>query len=292
MTNSVDKFNRRRLRSSYLSVIVSMSLVLFMLGALGIVAIYAKSSSIYFKENLKFVVVLKNDAKEVNVRQFHKKLELSEYIKSTEFITKEEAAEDLMSITGEDFMEALEGVNPLSDAISVHFKSEHTTPERLLAIEKELLQNAVVNNILYDKVLAHKLTSNIRKISLALLAASGFLCLIAVALINSSIRLAIYSKRFIIKTMQLVGATKSFIQRPFILKSMLHGLYGALIAIALLYPTYNYIKTHTPLNNPNQNMLMLGLTAGIIISGLFISWICTYFAVRKYLKLKTDQLYD
>ena len=292
MTNTVDKFNKRRLRSSYLSVIVSMSLVLFMLGALGMIGIYAKSVSVHFKENLNFTVVLKNNAKEVDVRKFHKKLELSEYIKSTEFISKEEAAEDLKAITGEDFMEALEGVNPLSDAISIHFKSEHTNSERLLSIEKELLEQEVVNNILYDKVLVYKLTSNIRKLSIILLAVSGFLCLIAVALINSSIRLAIYSKRFTIKTMQLVGATKSFIQRPFIFKSISHGLYGSLVAISLLYVTYHYVKTNIPLYNPNQDLLMLVLTVGIIISGLFISWICTYFAVRKYLKLKTDQLYN
>lgn len=291
MTNSTDKFNRRRLRSSYLSVIVSMSLVLFMLGILGLISINAKNFSIHIKENLNFSVILKHEAKEVDVRKFQKKLELSKYIRSTEFISKDEAAEDLMLTLGENFVEFL-GENPLSDAISIHFKSEYADPAILLEIEKELLEHPVVNEVLYDKILVHKLSENIRKISIVLLAASGFLCIIAVALINSSIRLAIYSKRFTIKTMQLVGATKSFIQRPFIFKSMSHGLYGALIAIILLYISYHYTKSYIPLYNPNQNLLMLILAAGIIISGLFISWICTYFAVRKYLKLKTDQLYD
>jgi cell division transport system permease protein len=291
MSNLEQKFTKKRLRSSYLSVVISIALVLFVLGTFGALVLNASNIAKYVKENFAITVLLENEASPVAIRQFQKSLQLERFVKNTEFISKEEAAEDLKKQLDEDFMEFL-GYNPLSNSIEVRLTADYVTEERIAELEKDLLAKNFVKEVVYDRPLITKMNDNIRKISIFLIAGIALLALVAIALINSSIRLAIYSRRFLIKTMQLVGATKGFIRKPFIMRSLRHGLYGALIACVLLTALFYFLEKSIPGFASLQSIfdfIILGLS--IFAAGLLISISCTFFALKKYLKLKTDQLY-
>lgn len=291
MSQKQDKFNKRRLRSSYISVVVSMTLVLFLMGLLSAVLYHSKAIANQVQENIAFTVLLKPDAKQVMVKQFQRQLELSEHVKATEFISKDEAAEDLKNDLGEDFINFL-GFNPLTDAIDIHFQAYYTQTNSPESIEKELLAVPVVQEVVYDKSLIKLLNDNLQKVSYVLLALSIVFSLIAIALINASIRLTIYSKRFLIKTMQLVGATKKFIRKPFIWKSVQHGLLASALTIICLDLLIRYGSDLLPeIQRLHTPKAQIALYAGILCMGLLIPWACTYFAVRKYLKLTTDELH-
>lgn len=291
MTEKMDKYTKRRLRSSYASVVVSISLVLFMLGMLGLLVLNARKISDHVKENFVFTVMLNPDAKELEVRQFQKSLDLKEYVLSTEYVSADEAAELLKQDLDEDFVQFL-GYNPLSNSIDIHFKAAFAESELLESVAAELAENPLVQEVAYDKPLIQLMNENIRKIGLGILGISALLTVIAVALINSSIRLSIYSRRFLIKTMQLVGATKTFIRQPFLWRGVRMGLIGSLIALALLAGLLFSIQRNIPeLVIAEDIQLLATLAGGTVALGIFISWICTFFAVRKYLRLKTDELY-
>ncbi|WP_417611200.1 cell division protein FtsX [Owenweeksia hongkongensis] len=291
MSNLPDKFTRRRLRSSYISVVVSISLVLFVLGLFGLLVINARVIANEVKENFAITVLINNDAPEVEVRQFQKSLELTPYVKTTEFISKEEAAAELKEELDEDFMDFL-GYNPLLNSIEVRLKADYVNEEQLTFLEKEYSKKSFVNEVVYDKPLIQMMNENIERIGLFLIAGSILLSLIAIALINSSIRLSIYSRRFLIKTMQLVGATKTFIRKPFIWRSLRHGLLGSLVALGFLTLLIYYVSLNVPGFTELQNPVKLALLyTGVLLIGILISMSCTFFALRKYLKLTTDQLY-
>ncbi len=291
MASKIDKYNNRRLRGANASVIVSISLVLFLLGVLGILVINAKNLAREVKENFKFTVYIKDSAKEVEVRNFQKDLALSKEVKDIEFISKEEAAEEFQKTLGEDFVDFL-GFNPLQDAIAISLNSEYVQPEVIEEFETSLLSNAWVSEVNYDKDLLQMVNKNIKTIGLVLLGGVVLLLIISIALINSSIRLAIYSKRFIIKTMQLVGATRLFIQKPFLLRSIRFGIIGSIVSGGLLTGLLYFGDQQVPeLNLLSQQVELIAVGGGLMLIGIFISWICTWFAVRKYLNLKTDELY-
>lgn len=265
--------------------------MLFVLGLFGLLVINAKVIANEVKENFAITILLSNEAPEVEVRQFQKSLELTPYVKTTEFISKEEAAEELRQELAEDFMEFL-GYNPLLNSIEVKLKADYVNEEQLTFLEKEYGKEEFVKEVVYDKPLIQMMNENIERIGIFLIAGSVLLLLIAIALINSSIRLSIYSRRFLIKTMQLVGATKSFIRQPFIWRSLRHGVFGALVALAFLSVLIYYVSMNIPGFTELQDPIKLGaLYGGIILIGILISMSCTFFALRKYLKLTTDQLY-
>ncbi len=286
-----DKYSKRRLAGSSFTTIVSLSLVLFMLGLLGIIILNTRTLSNNVKENIGFQVILNDNAKEVDVEHLTKTLDASQFVKSTEFITKEEAATRLKKDLGEDFISFL-GYNPLLSSINVHLKAEYANQDSLNWIEKGMLDSKLVKEVVYQKSLVSMINENVKKISLVILVFSGLLMIIALALINNTIRLNIYSKRFIIKTMQLVGATQGFIRRPFVLKGIKHGVYGSVIAIALLIGFLYILQKQMPelaeLQDPNVLAILFGL---VILLGIIISWISTSMAVRKYLRLKSDELH-
>src|SRR5690606_5705708 len=196
----------------------------------GLLVINAKGIANEVKENFAITVLINNDAPEVEVRQFQKSLELTPYVKTTEFISKEEAAAELKEELDEDFMDFL-GYNPLLNSIEVRLKADYVNEEQLAFLEKEYSKKDFVNEVVYDKPLIQMMNENIERIGFFLIAGSILLSLVAIALINSSIRLSIYSRRFLIKTMQLVGATKTFIRKPFIWRSLRHGIFGSLVAL-------------------------------------------------------------
>lgn len=279
------------MRSAYLSVIVSIALVLFVLGIFTLLVMNARVIARQVKENFAVTVLLNDDAAEAEVRQFQKSLEIAPHVKSTEYISKEEAAEELKAELDEDFMDFL-GYNPLLNSIDIRLKADYVNPEKLAELEQEYSKKAFVNEVVYDKPLIQMANDNIERIGLILIGGSVLLTLISIGLINSSIRLSIYSRRFLIKTMQLVGATKGFIRKPFIWRSFRHGLYGALMATLLLGVAIYYLLINVPDLQEVQSLKnYIVLFVLVLLAGIVISMSCTFFALKKYLKLSTDQLY-
>lgn len=291
MGSSFEKYQKRRLISSYFSVVLSIFLVLFLLGALGLFVINSKKLSDNFKEEIPMTIFFDKDAKSESVEQFGVFIADKNYINKAIYITKEQAAEQHQKDLGEDFVEHL-GTNPLSDSYDIRLKAEYVTSDSLVNIVKELKEQNEVKSVNYDNVLVDMVNDNIRKISFWILIISGFFCLIAVLLINSSLRLSIYSNRFIIKTMQMVGATKSFIRRPFVWRNIRLGIIGALLAIAALYAGMYYIDKKFPQFGFITDYTSMGIIfGGIILFGILITWISTFFATQRFLNLRTDELY-
>ncbi len=291
LARSIDTFNRRRLITSYFSVIISITLVLFLLGVLGFLILSSQRLANYFKEQVSITVFLKDDAKDADIEQLQKTLSIANYVKSLKFISKEEAAETFSEEIGEDFVTFI-GDNPLQNSIDLSLKAEFAEPEKMKELEKELSQNSFVSEVVYDKSLIALIHENVNRIGIILLIFSGLFTFIAVLLINSSIRLSIYSKRFIIKTMQLVGATRSFIRRPFIWTNIRLGIVSAIFATGLLYGCLSYISSISPEFQLFSNTSdMIVVFTAIFIIGVLITWISTYFAAQRFLNLNTNDLY-
>ncbi|KAB5485084.1 MULTISPECIES: cell division protein FtsX [Flagellimonas] len=291
MSQYIERYQRRKLISSYFSVVLSIGLVLFLLGALGLLVLNTKKLGDHFKEQITISVFLKDSAKPVEIDQLQKSLALAEYTKSAEYISKEDAAEQYSEDIGENFVEFL-GYNPLKNSIDVHLKADFVSPEQITEIAEGIAEKTYVDEVSYDKPLIELLNDNARKIGLWILVASAIFTVIAVLLINSSIRLSIYSKRFIIKTMQMVGATKKFIRRPFIWTNIKLGMVGALVALVSLGILLYYINKNFPeLNLFDDYPVLILLFVGVFGLGVVISWASTHFATQRFLNLRTDHLY-
>lgn len=287
-----NKVTRRRLRSSYITSIVSISLVLFLLGIIGLLLLNTKKISDYVKENLKFTVYLKDDVREVDILLIQKNLDAKHYVKETEYITKEQAAIEFQEELGENFIDFL-GFNPLIPSIDVRLYAGYANSDSIEVIEQDLRVFPEINEVYYQESLIHMVNKNLKKISIFILIISGLLFLVALTLINNTIRLSIYSKRFLIRTMQIVGANNSFIRRPFLYKSAIHGSLGALIAIGLITGMIYFIQNELEsIINFQDYKLLIVLFIIVLLIGIIISWISTYFAVNRYLKIKTDYLYS
>jgi cell division transport system permease protein len=289
--NKETGFSKLRLRSSYLTLVISVSLVLFLLGVLGSVLINAKALSDYLRESLSFSVIVDDDAKEPDIRMLQKDLDAKLYVKSTEYVSKDEAAEKMKTDMGEDFINFL-GDNPLPPTIDVYLYAGYTSPDSVSKIEKYILEYPFVKEVYYPESLLILINENVNKISLFLLILSSFLLLIALTIINNTIRLSIYSRRFLIRTMQLVGATRAFIRSPFLVQSSFHGLLAALIAMSLLMGLLYLIeKEFLMMFSSESTLLLILLGASIIIIGVLINIISTFFSVNRYLSISEDKLY-
>ena len=291
MATSFEKYQKRRLISSYFSVVLSISLVLFLLGLLGLFLINSNQLSRYFKEQIPLSIYLKDSAKEVEINQLKQSLEMADYTKSANYVSKEDAAEQHMETIGEDYLEFL-GYNPLQNSIDVELLAEFVTSAQLKEIADEISLKNFVSEVEYDELLVELFDKNIKVISFWVLIFSGLFLIIAVLLINSSIRLSVYAKRFTIKTMQMVGATKQFIRRPFIWKSIRLGLIGSIIAIIGVAGALYILDSAWPqLELLSDKMLLGGLFLFIILMGIFIAWLSTFFATQRFLNLRTEDLY-
>jgi cell division transport system permease protein len=291
MSSSFDQFQKRKLISSYFSVVISIALVLFLLGCLGLLVLNAKTISDNFKEQVVVSIYLNESAKEVEVKQLEKSLALADYTKSSVYVSKEEAAELMKAEYGEDFLDNV-GQNPLQNSIDVHLKADYVTNDTLAKITEELSQKDFIQEVRYDSDLVEIMNNNVKKITFWVLIISALFTLIAVLLINSSIRLAVYSKRFIIKTMQMVGATKSFIRKPFILKSVQLGIIGAIVALLGMAIVLYYInQTFPELELLKKPITITSLFVGVFGLGILITWASTFIATQRFLNLKTDHLY-
>lgn len=292
MSSSFDKFQKRRLISSYFSVVLSIFLVLFLLGTLGLFIINSKKLADDFKEKIAMTVFFKNEANDTILKNFGAELKRAPFAKQIVYVSKEDAAKQHTDIIGEDFLTFL-GENPLQNSYDIHIKAAYVEKDSVAKIERQLrMKNPMISDIVYDKQLVNLVNDNIKKVSMWILIVSGFLTFIAVLLINSSLRLSIYSNRFIIKTMQMVGATKSFIRKPFVLRSIKLGMLGAALAILALIGLLSYVHSNFPDLGILENKGLIALVfLGVFGFGVLITWLSTHFATQRFLNLRTDDLY-
>lgn len=291
MTKKENRSAQRRLRNSFLTSVVSIAMVLFLLGLVGFLVLNARQIGIYVKENIGFNVELKNDLKEADMQQLKKLIDAKIYVRSSEYISKEEAAIETQQALGEDFLKEL-GYNPLPATVIIKLKAEYANPDSIFNIEKELSEYEGISDIYYRKTLVHEINDNVRKISLILGAFSTLLLLISISLINNTIRLSVYSRRFLIHTMQLVGATRGFIRRPFLLTGILQGFLGSLIGIVFIIGSIYLAQDQIDEVLYIMDLRLLGiLFLGVLLTGIIISYISSFFAVNKYLNLSKDELY-
>ncbi|HNP47525.1 MAG TPA: permease-like cell division protein FtsX [Bacteroidia bacterium] len=291
MQQDPQKDNNKRLRTSYVSAIISISLVLFMLGILGLLIIDARKISDYVREHVELNVFLQDGIPDTEVNAYREQLQSLSFVRSTRYVSKEEALDSLKKELGEGAVSMLES-NPLPATIDIGLKAEYAHPDSLRLIRELLSQNKMVRDVIYQETEISRMNKNFRTVALIILFFSALLFFVAIALIHNTIRLSIHSRRFLIKSMQLVGATKNFIRWPFIKKGILHGLYAGIIASLLLGAIIYMVETRFPLLGQLSDLKILSiLFACIVLLGLLLSGLSTFFAVNKYLRLRSEELY-
>ncbi|MCL2027266.1 MAG: permease-like cell division protein FtsX [Bacteroidales bacterium] len=291
MSTQEEKYQKRRLRNSYITSVISITLVLFLLGIQGLILIHAHKLSRYVRENIGVTVVLKDAAKDADIARLQKQLDFSPAVKSTVFVSKEEAATLLTQDLGEDFVDFI-GYNPLSASLEIRLKAEYANNDSMAILEHQLMQINEVQEVYYQKNLVQIINDNVRRISLVLLSISAIILLIAIALINNTIRLSVYSKRLLIKSMMLVGATQSFIRKPFIQRGILQGIIGAALSCITITFVLYYVQSYAPdiVTIKDIDWFLL-LFAGIFAIAIIFTWLSSYFAVRRFLKMSNDLIH-
>ncbi len=282
---------KNKVKYSSMSIIISMSLVLFILGILGFFLLNAKGLSNHIKQNIGFSVMIKEGVKDVDILLFQKLIASKTYSLETKWVTKEEAAIELKAHLGEDFISFL-GYNPLLESIDIKLNAIYANSDSLLAIKNDLLKNELIHEVFYQKDLIKKLNENMRKMSIVLLSFCLLLFIISFTLINNTIRLSVYSKRFIIRTMKLVGANNKFIKTPFLSDSIYNGIYSSLFAICMLLTVFQLLQNDMPyfLNILNITSLFI-IFGSIFVVGILFTWLSTFLALRKYLRIKESEIY-
>ena len=285
--------SKRRIAGSYFMSMMSIALVLFLLGVFALLMMHAQKLSNHLKENIGFEVVMNSNVKESSILKLQQELDSMPAVKSTEYITKEEAIRRLSEDLGEDFLQWLGNEeNPLLPSIDVRFNADWANNDSINLIQAQLEKNKDVKEIYYQKSLVNLINQNVRRIGIALIIASLILLIIAITLIRNTIRLSIYSKRFLVRSMQLVGATPAYIRRPFIGSGITQGFFGALLADAFLaLLLYGLTKRLPELTFVQDYTIIIGIFVGIIILGILLGGLSTRSALRKYLNADVDQLY-
>ncbi|WP_104382544.1 ABC transporter permease [Sphingobacterium sp. HMA12] len=282
---------KRKTKSVYVSTVISIALVLLVTGMLGLLLVHAKNLSKYVKENIVLNVIVNDGTSEGDVLSLQKDLEKDPYVLRSVYISKEIAAKNLKEDLGEDFVQYL-GHNPLLPSLDVYMKENYANTDSIKTFIEKISKNNRIKEVVYQESLIDMVNKNVRIIGIIVLAFAVILLIIAVALINNTIRLAIYSQRFLIKSMQLIGATKNFIRKPFITYGIIHGLLGSLIAILLLILTLKFAQQQIPELVFLRNWFEFAVIfLGVIFIGILISGLSTYFAVTKYLKAQSNDLY-
>ncbi len=292
MQTKEEKYNKRRVNTAYMTSAISITLVLFTLGFLGLLVIHAHTLSDYIKENIGFEIIMKPGVKEADIIHLQKSMDTKPYVKSTDYVTKREAVQRLKKALGPDFVNFWGSKNnPLLPSIEVRFRAQWANNDSISKIKQTILKNPSVKEVYYQKSLVEVINKNLNKIGIILLALSVLLLLISITLINNTIRLSIYSKRFIIKSMQLVGATEAFIRRPFIWKGILYGVVSAVISLLLLTGVMVVARENIPeLVLIENNTLIAGLYLFIIVVGMVVSGFSTLLAVDRYLGKNINNL--
>lgn len=291
MISYTEKAEKRRLITSYFTSMLSVALVLFMASLIGVLILNSARLSTYVKENLGFSVVLNDSVSQPDILKLQKEFDASKGVKSTRYITPEMAALEMKDELGEDFIQFV-GYNPLPSIIEIRFDATYTHPDSLAKFEKRILQNVIVQQVRYEKSLSQLVNENVKKISLAILAFGLLFFIVSWVLVNNTIRLAIYSRRFIIHTMQLVGATRGFIRKPFLYRSILQGLVASMLSTGFVVLLFYFGEQEIPeLSLLIDKTIFVIVFTSIIALGIIIHLISTYFAVSRYLRMKEDDLY-
>jgi cell division transport system permease protein len=293
LSDFFEKYQRRRLITANISVVISIAVILFLLGFLGFFVLNSKKITNHFKEKITITVFFKDQAKLSEIKQFEKKIKLSPQVKKTKFITKKEAAAQLKKEIGEDFIKFLD-FNPLQDNLEVNLNGEYVNEQKMDSLKQKWQSYKFVSEVNYEyyKPLIKGLNRNMKTLSFWIFMVSGIFLILVFLLINSAIRLSLYNKRFDIKTMQLVGATKSFIRKPFLTKAFWLGFTGAVLASATLYGILYYIDLYLPEFHFLTDYKLLGiLFSSIFAIGIFITLISTYFATSRLLNIKSENLH-
>ena len=293
MAAKEEQYYKKRVNTAYFTSLISITLVLFTLGFLGLLIVHAKILSNYIKENIGFEIIIKSGVKEAEVIRLQKHLDTRDYVKTTEYITKKEALNRLKKSLGNNFVDFFgKGNNPLLPSIDVRFNAAWANNDSISKIEKQMLAKPFVKEVYYQKSLVQEIDKNLSKITLVLLVLSAVLLMIAIALMNNSTRLTIYSKRFVINSMQLVGATRGFIRRPFVWNGMLQGVYSALIALALLTAGLAVARENLPELTVIESFKLIGVVyVFVILLGMAVTGFSTFFAVNRYLDINKHKLY-
>ncbi len=292
MSKQEENFTKRRLRTSYFTSVISITLVLFILGFFGLIMLHSNMITKHVKENIQMNVYMKKNAKEANIYRLKKELDATENVKYTRYISAEEAKNIYKEEIGEDFIAFLDGENPLHASIEIHLTEAFANVDELRKLSETIKKRNIVEDVRFHESYVESINKNIGRITIFFLIVSGMLLLISVVLINNTIRLSVYANRFIIRSMRLIGATQQFIRKPFILKSIFQGIISAIISIALLvgilYKLHNYYPDLVSVKNLD---LYLMLFAAIMVIGIIISWWSSSLSVRKFLRMKIDNLY-
>ena len=289
--NDLPKDGNRRLRSSYLSAVISISLVLFMLGLLGLLVVDAKKISDYVKEHVQLNIFLKDNISNLQLNSFIITINELPYVRSAKYVSKEEALDSLKRDLGEDALSMIES-NPLPATIDVNIYAEYAHPDSLRKIKEKLSNYKLVLEVTYQQNEVDKMNENFRTVAMFILIFCGLLLFIAIVLINNTIRLSLYSKWFLIKSMQLVGATKGFIRWPFLKKGLVHGFYAGIISVFLLSGIIYLIHQNFPEFGQLSDLTIIGfLFGGVVIFGCILSGLSTFFAVNRYLHQHFEELY-
>lgn len=286
-----NKIIRQRMVTSYTSTLISVALVLFVLSLIGILLTSERTLSNHIKEKIGFTLFLKSDVREADMFELRKKVDAMEMVKSTEYVSAEEASNRLAETLGQNYIDLANG-NPVPPSLEVHFYADYATPENFILIEQQFKNNELVDSIHYDRTHVQTLNTNIKRISLFLLALSALLFIVSTVLIHNTIRLAIYSKRFLIKTMQLVGATNHYIRSPFLLRGAFQGFLSGIIAVALTAGILYLLQTEASEIINYLDFELLGIVfLTVILIGMFLTFVATFVALNKFLKINKDELY-
>lgn len=290
---SENKSTKRRFAGSYFISLMSIMLVLFVLGMYAFVMIYTDRLLDFVKENIGFEIVMKSNAKESSIINLKDELSKKDYVKSVEYISKEDATNRMKEDLGEDFLQWLGDVeNPLLPSIDVRFVADYANADSMAMVEKWVDDKTIVKEIIYPKTLTNTINDNINKIKIVLFTVSIILLLIAITLISHTIRLSVYSKRFTVRTMQLVGATEGFIMKPFLKTFMIQGLIAAIIALVFITMALYGMNDYLPEMNMSQgNGYIISIYASVIGLSLILTFFSTVFSMRKYLNADIDRFY-
>lgn len=285
------KNTSRKFKPNYTYSIISTSLVLFMIGLLALLFIHGSKLANQFKENIEFTVIIKDNISEKSILALQKKLEAEPWVKSAKYVSKEEAAKIFTHDNQEDFKDLLD-YNPLFASINLKLNAGYTSKDSINAIEGRVMGFKEAGEFYYERQLVEMLNDNLRKVSWVIFGISALLLLLAIGLIDSTIRLSMYSSRFLIRSMQLVGATRNFVTWPFTKRSLQNGLIAGIIAIVGLVTILNFAISQLPELVALQDVTMLLMVfSGVLLLGLLFSYLSTHFAVNKYLRMKLDDLY-
>lgn len=282
---------RRRLANAYLSSVISISLVLLLVGVAGMLLVNAKGVSDYFKENMQISVLMKQDVSDEDALEFRKGLEGRKYIKSTAFISREQGQRELANQLGEDFLDVFE-TSPIPVSVDVTLKAEYVSADSLEFVRADIARSSLVDEVVYQQSLVDALNANLNRISLVMAVFIGLLLFISFVLINNTVRLNVFSRRFTIHTMKLVGATKSFIRAPFLVQSAFQGVFSAMIAdialVAMLFVMRNEFEQLFRIFRMDLLLIVMGI---VLLCGILICLVSTWFVVNRLVALKKDELY-